>query len=552
MPASPSELRKHVDFRLACLKTERASYEPHWADISKLMKPRTSRFLLGARDMARNRGGKRNDKVHDSHAIQAAKITQNGMASGLLSASRPWFQLEPEDIGMVEWGPVKHWIDDFERRMYDFLSGTNIYEAAKSCLGELALFGTTACLLLASNRMGMTAHALTVGEYWLGLDDDGQVDTLYRMVEMTVKQIVDRFGIDAASDHVRSLYRSKQYDQSVVTIHAIEPNWQAEPGKLDARNKPWLSVWFEEGAPQDRLLSVSGYSRKPFFAARWETFGNDVYGSAPGMDVLPDVQQLMLNAINRMQLREMLRRPPMGLPPALQVAGQFPNLAPGTIIPVGPQDTGARPLFEVRPEAMNALLQEATELRTSIDRGLFTDLFMAITRMEGVQPRNVEEISSRNAEKMTQLGPVVERVFNEMLKPIVDRTGDIMADYGLVPPPPEDLAESELKVKFTSILAVLQQQMGLGSIERTLSFIGNLAGIWPQIVDKIDADQAVDEYAKMAGTPAAVVRTDEDVEAMRAERQQMDQIAQMAALAPGAKAGAEAASLLADLRSRAA
>lgn len=545
----PRAIRKHVDFRLACLKAERQSYDPHWQDIVKLMRPRTGRFLLGGRERAQNRGGKRNDKIHDSHAIHSAKILQNGIASGLLSASRPWFKLQPEDPVMVEWGPVKTWVEDFQTRMYSFLAGTNVYDAAKTCFGELGLFGVCAAIIMPSAKRGMVVHPLSVGEYWLGAGEDGEIDTLYRLVEMSVKQLVERFGIDKVSQTVRSAYGLSQYDQTIICIHAIEPNWQREPGRLDARNKRWISVYFEEGAKQDELLSVSGFDRRPFFAARWDTVGADIYSGSPGMDALPDVQQLMLNAINRMQVRELLRRPPMGLPASMQQHGRFPNLAAGSMHALSAADAGVvKPLWEVRPESMTVLMAERQELTQSIDRTFYVDLFMAITRMEGVQPRNIEEITARNAEKMTQLGPVVERLFSEMLRPIVDRAGDIMAEFGLVPPVPEDLSGADLGVQFTSILAEMQRQMGLGSIERTLSFIGNLAAVWPAITDKIDADQAVDEYAKLAGAPARMVRTDEAVEDMRGQRQQMEQAAQMAEMAPGVKAGAEAAALLADLR----
>jgi hypothetical protein len=52
---------------------------------------------------------------------------------------------------------------------------------------------------------------------------------------------------------------------------------------------------------------------------------------------------------------------------------------------------------------------------------------MAITTMPGVQPRNIEEIAARNEEKLTQLGPVIERVNNEKLEVAIDRTFGIMS-----------------------------------------------------------------------------------------------------------------------------
>ena len=92
--------------------------------------------------------------------------------------------------------------------------------------------------------------------------------------------------------------------------------------------------------------------------------------------------------------------------------------------------------------------------------------------------------------------------------------------------------------------------MSTGAIERGLAFVGNLAAIKPDIIDKIDVDQAVDEYADAIGMPPSIVRADDKVEGLRADRQKQQQAAQAAEMAaqvaPAAKQGAEAAALLAE------
>ena len=84
-----------------------------------------------------------------------------------------------------------------------------------------------------------------------------------------------------------------------------------------------------------------------------------------------------------------------------------------------------------------------------------------------------------------------------------------------------------------------------GAIERGLAFVGNLAAIKPDIIDKIDVDQAVDEYADAIGMPPSIVRADDKVEGLRADRAKQQQAAQAAEMAsqvaPAVKQGAEAA-----------
>jgi hypothetical protein len=61
-----------------------------------------------------------------------------------------------------------------------------------------------------------------------------------------------------------------------------------------------------------------------------------------------------------------------------------------------------------------------------IEKCLFVDLFMAITRMEGVQPRNELELSQRNMERLQELGPFVHLFENEFAAPMLKRLFNMM------------------------------------------------------------------------------------------------------------------------------
>ena len=57
-----------------------------------------------------------------------------------------------------------------------------------------------------------------------------------------------------------------------------------------------------------------------------------------------------------------------------------------------------------------------------------------------------------------------------------------------------------------------------------------MAQLNPAVLDKLDMDEAVDQYAKKLGVPAVVVVSDENVAAIREQRaQQQAQMEQMAA-----------------------
>ena len=54
-----------------------------------------------------------------------------------------------------------------------------------------------------------------------------------------------------------------------------------------------------------------------------------------------------------------------------------------------------------------------------------------------------------------------ERLNDELLDPLIDRTFAIMLRVGLIPPPPQQLQGQSIKVEYTSILAQAQKLLGI-------------------------------------------------------------------------------------------
>jgi Xaa-Pro aminopeptidase len=92
----------------------------------------------------------------------------------------------------------------------------------------------------------------------------------------------------------------------------------------------------------------------------------------------------------------------------------------------------------------------------------------------------------------------------------------------------------------------MQRMVGLGQTERVTSFIGNLAAAFPEAADKLNVDEAIDDYADRAGSPPKIIRSDDEVEQLREARQQQKNAAAAAAAMPAVKDGADAARLLSE------
>jgi hypothetical protein len=58
----------------------------------------------------------------------------------------------------------------------------------------------------------------------------------------------------------------------------------------------------------------------------------------------------------------------------------------------------------------------------------------------------------------------------------------------------------------------------LGQIERAVGFVGNLAGLFPEVRHKVDAMEIVDEYWDRAGAPSKTIRSTDEAEKRAASR----------------------------------
>jgi hypothetical protein len=281
---------------------------------------------------------------------------------------------------------------------------------------------------------------------------------------------------------------------------------------------------------QAKMLRESGYDYFPVLAPRWEVSGEDVYGtSCPGMETLGDIRQLQLGEKRGAQAIEKMVNPPMVAPTALKTVRT--SLLPGDITYSDEREgqKGFRPAHEVNPR-IQELEMKQDQVRNRIRRAFFEDLFLMLASSDRRQI-TAREVEERHEEKLLALGPVLEQLNQDLLDPLIDITFDIMLKQGLLPPAPQELEGVPLKVEYVSIMAQAQKLVGVSGLERFAGFVGNLVSQTgnPALLDKVDTDQLIDVYADQISVPSEVVRSDEDVAAMRQERAQAQQAQAQAA-----------------------
>jgi hypothetical protein len=506
--------RERYNRRLEDLRMERTSFIDHWRDLSDYILPRQSRFLV----TDRNKGDKRNYKIVDNTATLAVRTLASGMMSGITSPARPWFQLRTGDPELNEFQPVKMWLDLVRNRMTEVFLRSNLYTTLPLTYSDLGVYGTHAFAVLEDDEDVIRCHAFPIGSYMVGTSHRGNVDTLYREYQMTVRQLALQFGRDNLSHSTKNMLDRGQLDQWIDVVHLVEPNDEFDGRKPLARFKRFRSVYYEKGCEEDVFLRESGFDEFPIMAPRWSITGEDIYGHSPGMDSLGDIKALQLEQKRKAQAIDKLVNPPMTAPSSLR--NQRASLLPGdvTYVDISQGQQGFAPVYEINPR-INELMMDIQENQGRIRRAFFEDLFLMIAN-DTRSNITAREIQERHEEKLLMLGPVLERLNDELLDPLIDRSFNIMLKFGMVPPPPPELEGMDLSVEYISVMAQAMKLTGITGIERLMGFAGQMAQANPAVLDKIDFDQALDEYAAMVGVPPSIVLDDSAVLKIREQRAQ--------------------------------
>jgi hypothetical protein len=539
--------RQRYEALRAALDTERSSFVPHWRELADYILPSRPRFL----STETSRGRKRSDKIIDSTATFAAGTLSAGMMSGMTSPAKPWFRLGTPDPMLNESGAVKNWLHTVAQRMATVFVKSNLYNHLPELYEDTGVFGTAAMAVLEDEEDVIRCYSYPIGSYWVANDHKQRVRVFLREFRMTVRQLVEEFGGDGQepdwtvfSESVRSAWVGRRYEEWVEVVHVICPNEDHDPRMMASKYKRFASCYYEKGGtPNERVLREEGFDEFPVVCARWKVSGEDAYGTnCPGMVALGDIKQLQLQERRGAQALEKMINPPMVGPPELRVTA--PSILPGGVTYLAERDgqKGFRAAYEVRVpldqlEAKNAKKREL--IRTAFFANLFLMLDSLDEARQSSQPVTAAEIAAREREKLLVLGPVLERLNEDVLDPLIDRTFAIMVRREMIPPPPPELEGVTLKVEYISVMAQAQKIASLTNMERFASFVGSLAEADPSVLDKVDRDQMVDTYGDATGIDPNLIVPDDQVAQIRQQRAkvaQQQQAAEQAALvAPAAK-----------------
>ena len=492
------------------LDRERRQWLSSWRNIANWFLPREPSWLAKP---GKHSAAVTNNRILNPTGSKAAASYANGFTEGTISRTREWFKLRLPGFDYDGQSEVGAWLAETERRMRLVLAQSNFYQALGQAYFNMGLFGSGAVYIEPDSRKIIRCYNSPIGEFAFGVDASGQVDKVHRVFALPASALRARF-----SRVPERLSRAAETERFV--IH-----------HLTTREKEYY--WLDDGG-KDEFLETKPVSSWPWATPRYDVLGYDNYGTGIGFMALRFVKALQHMELQKARLMDKWENPPLQADAMLQnnaqsmIAGGV-TFVPGLLTNPG---AGVRPLYQVDPR-LQEIIADIQRLETTINSLFFVDLFLMMSQLDTV--RSATEIIERKGEKMVMLGPVLQRVEDEVLSPAIARVYDIMETAGLVPEPPSGVAGAELTVEYVSMLYQAQQATGTVAIERWLALTGNTAGVWQEAPDRVDIDNTLADYAEKLGVSPANVRSDEDLEALRARRAEQASLEQAQQLAAGAK-----------------
>lgn len=460
--------------------------------------------------------------LFDSTAILSVQTAVSGLQSHLTNQAAKWFDYQATNRNLMRVKANAMWFYEVTETVQDIMSRTNFYRITKEFYTDTIVFGTSPIFSEKDPLQFSRYRSIPIGEINLEEDFQGRVQALYWTFKLNPVQAYTVWG-DKAGKTVCETWQSpdKCFDDLEFMLY-VGPREQRDASKLGVMNMPYEAKWISK--KDMHLIDESGFEEFPFHVGRWWKPNDDCFGFSPAMNALCEIK--LRNAQKKTAMRRAMKEtdPPLDVPSKGYVLPL--NLNPAAMNYRDAKlnaDNGVR-AFGVGSGDFSITKEMMAEVKATIEQSFFVPLFQAFSQI--TKQMTVPEVQERIREGMVLLGPIVGDFFDDVFGPLLIRTFNIYQRQGLLPPAPESLQGQDFSVVSTSTLSRVQREAELGSIRGFYSDVGLIGTAKPAALDYLNEDKTVPIIAKIRQINPELVRSDAEVEQIRKQRAQIEQMAQ--------------------------
>ncbi len=242
------------------------------------------KYLESETENPRERGRKKGQRIITGIAKRCLQNFAAGIQSSLSSPAQKWLAFEHPDKALNEKLEVKEYLSGNAEVILDILQVSRFYSISEAVYKHLGAFGTAVvlmeeCYVMRKNKKTQVARFTTLepGEYFIGENENKDVDTLIRRYSLTAYQIVRKFGEEYLPARVQEALDKDNTETRFTIIHMVLPNNEYRAGSILPENMEYASYYFvEDIAATEKHIFLrggegnrQGFPEKPFAAVRW-------------------------------------------------------------------------------------------------------------------------------------------------------------------------------------------------------------------------------------------------------------------------------------------
>ena len=451
-------------------------------------------------------------KRFTSKPLEYNRTLVAGIQGYAISPSLVWFKLGLENSDLLKEYGVKDWLEGCERELLAMFNRSNFYREVNPAIKDSTCIGHGSVFIdedIEHARLRYTHFP--ANELYFDINSYGEVDTCFRWYVDTLRNIVDFFGEENLTEKMKEDYNDpKKWNNKLEVLQCIFPRDNYNPRFKDAKNMPYACIYMS--LDEEHIFKESGFREFPFAVFSWERFPGYAYSSSPAQDALSDIKALNIIKRSSLMIAQTSAEPPVLLSDDVREVDFSPRGK--TYLPTDKSRVEPAKIGENYP----ITLQELAQYEQDVKDWFYVDYFLALQNKAGKM--TATEVMELQGEKAATLSTFIVSL-NEFLGNIISRSFNLLMRANMLPPVPYALVEQNavIKIDFTGPLAQAQKKYHqMGGTVQALGAIGPIIQMFPNAGDYLDGDELMKSTMEGMGMPQNIIREDDDVRKVRAER----------------------------------
>lgn len=463
--------------------------------------------------------------LFDSFPVLARRDLGNAFASMLRPRGKPWFSLTVDHETVANDTEAMRWLEDktgvMRRALYD--RRAKFVREMKRGDHDVATFGNAVTLmdeLQSKDGLCLSTHHLRdcawAENYY------GKVDLLYRKATVSARKLKQRFKNTKLHREIETACEKTPYQEFKI-IHCVLPAADYEyvsKKKVNKDNLPFVSLFID--VDHSETIEETPLDYFPYVVRRWEMLSELTYAFSPAaMVAIPDARQIQSMARVLIEAGEKRVDPPI-IATEETLKSEI-NLYSGGVTYID-REYDEKLGAALRPLDLGKDINLGIDMLVRTQNLIANAFYLNKLTLPKQGERTAYETSQLVEEFIREALPLFEPMEQDNAL-LLDTAFEFLMKRGAFGPReemPDILAEQEISYTFSNPLQDAIDRNKVHSYLGAMEVVGKAALLDPTQVDHLKMDTATPDTIKGSGAPADWVRTEAELEEVRAERSEQE------------------------------